>query len=202
MPEAQSVNHFPKVYLARHGETAWTISRQHTGRTDLPLTSGGRREAEHVRERLADRGGSEGCPLPGTIFSSPLKRAWETGVIATGGAAMEAWDDLVEWDYGDYEGLTTREIQAVQPGWNIFVDGATGGESVEAIGVRADRVVERLRALKEPEVVLFSHGHFLRVLMARWLRQPVKAGAFFVLSTAAVVELGYEHDLDEPCIRF
>jgi len=197
------VSDYPKVYLARHGETAWTISRQHTGRTDLPLTDGGRREAEHVRQRLADRcDGDEFCPLPQHIFSSPLKRAWETGKIATGNASIERWDDLMEWDYGEYDGLTTKEIQTKQPNWNIFVDGAPGGESVEEVGARADRVVERLRALNSPEALVFSHGHFLRVVMARWLNQPTHAGAFFVLSTAAVVELGYEHNLQEPCIRF
>lgn len=197
------VSDFPRIYLGRHGETAWTISRQHTGRTDLPLTDGGRVEAEHVRQRLLDRcEDPAGCPLPDHIFSSPLKRASETAAIATGGRKIELWDDLMEWDYGDYEGLTTKEIQQTKPGWNIFVDGAPGGESVAEIGARADRVVARLRSMDAPEVFVFSHGHFLRVVMARWLEQPVKAGAFFVLSTAAVVVLGYEHNLEEPCIRF
>lgn len=194
---------FSKVFLARHGETAWTISRQHTGRTDLPLTDGGRREAGHVRQRLADRCEAPAfCPLPQQIFSSPLKRAWETGEIAVAGAKMEPLDDLMEWDYGDYEGLTTKEIQASNPSWNIFTDGAPGGESVDDVGRRADRVIAKLRSLDAPDIFVFSHGHFLRVVMARWLGQPVKAGAYFVLSTAAVVELGYEHNLDEPCIRF
>ncbi|WP_309382457.1 histidine phosphatase family protein [Cerasicoccus frondis] len=197
------MSELPRIYLARHGETAWTISRQHTGRTDLPLTDGGRREAEHVRQRLADRcEGRDYCPLPEHVFSSPLKRAYETCAIATNRKQIDTWDDLMEWDYGDYEGLTTKEIQAGNPNWNIFKDGSPGGESIDDVGARADRVVTRLRELAAPEAFVFSHGHFLRVVMARWLRQPVSAGAFFVLSTAAVVVLGYEHDLDEPCIRF
>ncbi|WP_269537963.1 histidine phosphatase family protein [Cerasicoccus fimbriatus] len=194
---------FPKIILARHGETDWTISRQHTGRTDLPLTEGGRKEAEHVRQRLADQcDGHEYCPMPKHVFSSPLKRAKETCEIVTGSHGFGLWDDLMEWNYGDYEGLTTKEIQVNNPGWNIFKDGAPGGESVAEISARADRVVARLREIDSPELFVFSHGHFLRVLMARWLNQPAAAGAYFVLSTAAVVVVGYEHNLDEPCIRF
>lgn len=193
----------PRIYLGRHGETAWTLSRQHTGRTNLPLTEGGRQEALHVRQRLLDRcEDPNNCPLPEHIFSSPLRRAKETCDIATNHGLSEVWDDLAEWHYGDYEGLTTVEIQAKQPGWNIFHDGCPGGESVEEVSARADRVVERLKALGSPEAFVFSHGHFLRVVMARWLGLPATAGAYFVLSTAAVVVLGYEHDLDEPCIRF
>nr|WP_234043718.1 histidine phosphatase family protein [Cerasicoccus arenae] len=189
--------------MARHGETAWTISRQHTGRTDLPLTDGGRTEAEHVRQRLADRTvGSGSCPMPEHVFSSPLKRAHETCEIATGSERITLLDDLMEWDYGDYEGLTTKEIQASRPDWNIFNDGSPGGESIVDVEARADRVITRLRALSAPEAFVFSHGHFLRVVMARWLGQPVHSGSFFVLSTAAVVVLGYEHNLNEPCIRF
>lgn len=201
MFSVKRVSDFPKIYLARHGETAWTISRQHTGRTDLPLTEGGRREAKHVRQRLADRI-DRNTTLPRYIFSSPLRRAWETGEIATDNAEMKPLDDLMEWDYGVYEGKTTNEIQTFNPGWNIFSDGAPGGESVLEIAARADRIVAQLRQLDSPEAFVFSHGHFLRVLMARWLNLPVKAGAYFVLSTAAVVVLGYEHNLDEPCIRF
>ena len=194
---------FPMIYLARHGETAWTISRQHTGRTDLPLTSGGRMEAEHVRERLQDRCEDPNvCPLPEHIFTSPLKRAAETCRIATRSELAETWDDLMEWDYGDLEGLTTAEIQRKYPGWNIFKDGAAGGESVAAITSRADRVVTRLRSINKPEVFAFSHGHFLRAVIARWLGLPVSAGAYFVLSTAAVVVLTYEHNRQEPCIQF
>ncbi|MGE9296322.1 MAG: histidine phosphatase family protein [Puniceicoccales bacterium] len=197
------MSQFPLIYLARHGETAWTISRQHTGRTDIALTDGGRREAEHVRKRLLDRcTDPNACPLPQHVFTSPLQRAAETCRIATQSNDAEVWDDLMEWDYGDYEGLTTKEIQASRPDWNIFADGSPGGESVDAVGARADRVVARLRSIDAPEIFAFSHGHFLRVVMARWLAQPVKAGAFFVLSTAAVVVLGYEHNRDEPCIRF
>lgn len=193
----------PRIYLGRHGETAWTISHQHTGRTNLPLTEGGRQEALHLRQRLLDRcEDPNNCPLPQHIFSSPLRRARETCAIATHDAPCEVLDDLAEWHYGQYEGLTTAEIQAQVPGWNIFRDGCPGGESVEAVSVRADRVVARLKSLDAPEAFVFSHGHFLRVVMARWLDLPAKAGACFVLSTAAVVVLGYEHDLTEPCIRF
>ncbi|MEO0794706.1 MAG: histidine phosphatase family protein [Verrucomicrobiota bacterium] len=197
------VSDFPTIYLARHGETAWTISRQHTGRTDLPLTEGGRKEAEHVRQRLLDRcDDPNNCPLPDHIFSSPLKRAQETCTIATRSQSIELLDDLMEWDYGEYEGRTTKEIQDDRPGWNIFDDGAPGGESVEMVSDRADRVIQRLRSIESKEAFAFSHGHFLRVVMARWLGLPASAGRYFVLSTAAVVVLGYEHNMDEPCIRF
>lgn len=193
----------PRIYLGRHGETAWTISRQHTGRTDIPLTDGGRREALHVRQRLLDRCvDPNACPLPEHVFTSPLQRASETCMIATNTDRAERWDDLMEWDYGDYEGLSTKEIQASHPGWNIFRDGAKGGESVESVSARADRVVARIRSIEAPEIFIFSHGHFLRVVMARWLGLPASAGTYFVLSTAAVVVLSYEHDLNEPCIRF
>ncbi len=140
--------------------------------------------------------------MPEHVFSSPLKRAKETCEIATRSQQIELWDDLMEWDYGDYEGLKTCDILKTNPGWNIFKDGSPGGESIADVEARADRVVARLREISEPEAFVFSHGHFLRVVMARWLKQPVSSGAFFVLSTAAVVVLGYEHNLDEPCIRF
>jgi len=197
------VSDFPMIYLARHGETAWTISRQHTGRTDLPLTDGGRLEAQHVRQRLLDRCSDPNqCPLPQHIFTSPSLRAAETCRIATQSDKAEIWDDLMEWDYGQYDGLTTGEIQSKTPGWSIFRDGAPGGETVEAVSARADRVVAKFRAIDAPEIFAFSHGHFLRVVIARWLGLPASSGAYFVLSTAAVVLLGYEHNRDEPCIRF
>lgn len=198
-----SVSDFPTIYLGRHGETAWTISRQHTGRTDIPLTEGGRAEASHVRQRLLDRcEDPNACPLPEHILTSPLKRARETCEIATNSREAEVWDDLMEWDYGEYEGLTTKAIRESTPGWGIFNDGALGGESVQQVSARADRVIKRLRSIDAPEIFVFSHGHFLRIVMARWLGLPASAGAYFVLSTAAVVVLGYEHNLDEPCIRF
>jgi len=198
-----AVSDFPLIYLARHGETAWTITRQHTGRTDIPLTEGGRLEAEHVRQRLLDRcEDPNACPLPEHIFTSPLRRAAETCRLATQSDFAEVWEDLMEWDYGEYEGRTTKEIQAEDPDWSIFESGAPGGELVADISARADRVVKRLRDIDAPEAFVFSHGHFLRVVIARWLGLPASAGAYFVLSTAALVVLGYEHNRREPCIRF
>jgi broad specificity phosphatase PhoE len=184
----------PTVYLARHGETAWSLSGQHTGLTDLPLTERGERNARALGERL------RGLHVA-RVFTSPLQRAARTCELAGFGAAAEVDRDLVEWNYGDYEGRRTVEIQAARPGWQLFRDGCPGGESPEQIGVRADRVVERVRALGV-DVLLFSSGHFLRVLAARWLGLAAGAGRYFLLGTASFSALSYEHDLSEPAVRF
>jgi len=184
----------PTVYLARHGETAWSRSGQHTGLTDLPLTERGEHNARALGERL--RGVSVA-----RVFTSPLQRAARTCQLAGFGADAEVDRDLVEWNYGDYEGKRTVEIRAERPGWQLFRDGCPGGESLEQIGARADRVVSRVRALGV-DVLLFSSGHFLRVLAARWLGLEVGAGRYFVLGTASLSALGYEHDLSEPAVRF
>jgi broad specificity phosphatase PhoE len=183
----------PTVYLARHGETAWSVSGQHTGRTDIPLTARGERNAEGLGQRLS------GIPFA-KVLTSPLSRARRTCELAGFGAGAEADPDLQEWDYGRYEGRRTVDIRKERPGWYLFSDGCPGGESVEAIGARADRVVARLRSV-EGNALVFSHGHILRVLAARWLGLPAGEARLFLLSTAALSILGYEHALNEPAIR-
>jgi broad specificity phosphatase PhoE len=181
------------VYLARHGETAWTRSRQHTGLTDLALTEHGEHEAQWLRERL------RGQDLA-RVFSSPLQRAARTCELAGFGARAEVDRDLVEWDYGDYEGRTSAEIHAERGDWQLFRDGCPRGEAPEQVGARADRVVARVRAV-QGNVLLFSSAHFLRVFTARWLGLPPAAGRYLVLGTASLCALGYEHDRSEPVIR-
>jgi probable phosphoglycerate mutase len=182
------------VYLARHGETEWTLSGQHTGRTELPLTVRGERDARRLGERL------KGVTVA-RVFTSPLRRAARTCELAGFGAVAEVDGDLVEWDYGRYEGRRTAEIRAGRPGWELFRDGCPGGESPAQVAARADRVVARVRAVRG-DVLLFSSGHFTRVLAARWLGLEPSANArFFMLSTASLSALGYEHDLARPVIR-
>jgi probable phosphoglycerate mutase len=184
----------PVVYLARHGETAWSMTGQHTGLTDLPLTERGERNARWLGARLAESAFAK-------VFTSPLQRAARTGELAGFGPRGEADPDLVEWDYGDYEGLRTAEIHLSNPGWELFRDGCPNGESPHQVGARADRTVNRVRAIKG-DVLIFSSGHFLRVLAARWLGLEPGAGRFFMLKTASVSGLGYEHSLTRPAIRF
>jgi len=181
------------VYLARHGETAWSLSGQHTGRTDLPLTERGERNARALGERL------RGLTFA-KVFTSPLQRAARTCELAGFGSAAEIDPDLVEWDYGQYEGRRSAEIQVERPDWQLFRDGCPGGESPGQIGARADRVVGRVRAVKG-DVLVFSSGHFLRVLAARWLGLDAAGGRYFLLSTASLSTLGYEHKLAEPAIH-
>ena len=183
----------PIVYLARHGETAWSLSGQHTGRTDLPLTERGERNARQLGERL------QGLAFA-KVFTSPLQRAARTCELAGFGKVAQIDRDLVEWDYGQYEGRRSAEILAENPNWQLFWDGCPGGEKPDQLGDRADRVVLRLRAVTG-NVLLFSSGHFLRVLAARWLGLEPAAGRFFMLSTASLSALGYEHNLSEPVIR-
>ena len=184
----------PAVYLARHGETAWTVSRQHTGLTDLPLTAKGEAEAARLRARLA------GLTFA-AVLTSPLQRAVRTCELAGFGSAAEVESDLVEWNYGAYEGRTSADIHAERPDWQLFRDGCPGGESPDEIGARADRVVRRVRAI-DADTLLFSSGHFLRVLAARWLGLDPGAGKYFLLGTASLSALGYEHDRSDPVIRF
>lgn len=183
----------PIVYLARHGETAWSLSGQHTGRTDLPLTARGEENARRLGERLRGLAFAR-------VFTSPLKRAAETCALAGFGTVAAVDDDLREWDYGEYEGRRTAEIRAGRPGWQIFRDGCPGGESPDEVGRRADRVVSRVRAVAG-NVLLFSSGHFLRVLAARWLGLAPEAGRYLLLRTASLSALGYEHDRSESVIR-
>jgi broad specificity phosphatase PhoE len=184
----------PVVYVARHGETAWSLSGQHTGLTDLPLTPNGERNARRLGERL------KGMTFE-KVFTSPLRRAARTCELAGFGAVAETDPDLVEWNYGQYEGLRSAEIFAKRPDWQLFRDGCPGGESPAQIGERADRVVQRVRSVSG-NVLLFSSGHFIRVLAARWLALgPGSAGKYFLLSTASLSALGYEHNFSQPVIR-
>ena len=186
--------HLPIVYLARHGETAWTISGQHTGLTDLPLTERGERTARRLGERL------KGLTFA-QVLTSPLQRAARTCELAGFKSVAELDKDLVEWNYGQYEGRRTAEIFAERPGWELFRDGCPGGESPQDVSVRADRIVHRVRAVPG-NILLFTSGHFLRVLAARWLGlEPSVNCKFFMLSTASLSALGYEHDRSRPVIR-
>ena len=184
----------PVIYLARHGETAWSVTGQHTGVTDLPLTERGERNAVRLGERLA---GS----VFAKVLTSPLQRAMRTCELAGFGDVAEVDRDLVEWNYGDYEGLRTAEIHAKRPDWQLFRDGCPNGESPEQVGARADRVVNRVRAIKG-NVLIFSSGHFLRVFAARWLGLEPAAGRFLMLNTASLSALSYEHDLSNSAIKF
>jgi probable phosphoglycerate mutase len=183
----------PVVYLARHGETAWSISGQHTGLTDLPLTDRGEGNARRLGQRLTGLNFTK-------VFTSPLQRASRTCELAGYGAAAVIDSGLVEWNYGEYEGRTTDQILKTRPGWDLFRDGCPNGESPARIGARADRVLSRLRA-SEGNVLVFSSGHFLRVLTARWLGLEPAAARFFLLMTAALSALSYEHNASRPVIR-
>jgi probable phosphoglycerate mutase len=182
----------PQVYLVRHGETEWTVSGRHTGLTDLPLTRRGEQEARRLGERLKG-------PTFGEVLTSPLERARRTGELA-GFPTAVVEVDLGEWDYGRYEGLKTADIRKDRPDWDLFRDGGPGGESPAVVGARADRVIGRLRAARG-DVLVFSSGHFLRVLAARWVGLDAAAGRHLLLGTAALSVLGYEHNASEPVIR-
>jgi probable phosphoglycerate mutase len=184
----------PVLYLARHGQTAWTITGQHTGLTDLPLTV----EGETMARRLGDR--LKGIEFA-KVFTSPLRRASRTCALAGFGGVAEVDRDLVEWDYGDYEGRRTADILAERPGWVLFRDGCPGGESPGDVARRADRVLKRVRAI-EGNVLLFTSGHFIRVLTARWLGlEPSINSRYFMLSTASLSAMGYEHDRSRPVVQ-
>ena len=183
----------PEIHLVRHGETEWSAAGRHTGRTDIALTAAGEAAARRLQTRL------QGLRVA-AVWTSPSRRARQTCALAGFGVGSVVDPDLAEWDYGAYEGLTTEQILARRPGWRLFRDGCPDGESVAEIGMRADRVVARLRELGR-NALLFSSSHFLRVLAARWLGLPPQAGALLALDTASQSILGYEHDPDEPIIR-
>ena len=172
-----------QVYLIRHGETEWSLSGQHTGTTDIPLTENGRRVAKLLEPVLA----RENFAL---ILTSPLERARETCELAGLGERAEIDRDLMEWDYGEYEGLTPKQIHAKAPGWMLFSGGSPGGETPEQVGIRVDRLIARVRAV-EGHVALFAHGHIFRVFAARWLALPAAAGRHFLLDTATLSILSY-----------
>jgi len=175
-----------RIWLVRHGETEWSVSGQHTGRTDIPLTESGRRQAEALGRHLAHR--------PFTlVLSSPLSRARETCRLAGYGGVAEITDDLFEWDYGIYEGRRTADIQKDVPGWSIWTTAIPTGETVEQVGERVRRVIARAAAAPG-DVALFAHAHVLRILTACWLDLPPVNGRLFALGTASISVLGYEHD--------
>jgi broad specificity phosphatase PhoE len=183
----------PVIYLARHGETAWSLTGQHTGLTDLPLTTRGESDAVKLGTRL------HGLSVD-LILCSPLKRAAQTCALAGFESAAKLDADLVEWDYGQYEGRTSADIQRESPDWQLFRDGCPGGESLAQIGARVDRVVQQVRQLSG-NALLFSSGHFLRIFTARWLGLEPAAGKYLTLSTTSLSVLGYEHALSQPVIQ-
>lgn len=174
-----------EIWLIRHGETEWSRTGRHTGRTDVPLTSAGEAQATALRQRLAPHRFE-------LVLSSPLRRASDTCRLAGYAGVARTSDDLVEWDYGAYEGRTTSDIQRELPGWSIWAGGVPGGETIGAVGARARRVIEEALASRG-DVALFAHGHVLRVLAACWLGLSPREGKLFALGTASIGVLGYEH---------
>src|SRR5690349_13982888 len=186
----------PRILLARHGQTAWSLAGKHTGRTDVPLLEEGRRGAKLLGERL-HRPPLDG--LPGVeVRTSPLVRARETCELAGFGERAEVWDTLMEWDYGAYEGMTPAEIQAVRPGWLIWRDGVPEGESLAEVSARADEVVAWARSA-DRDVLVFAHGHILRALGARWLGLDISFGARIRLEPTSLSVLGWAYG--EPAIE-
>lgn len=182
-----------RIFLVRHGQTQWSLSGQHTGRTDILLTAEGEAEARTLHERLR-------TPVFKRVLVSPLHRARQTAALAELATPAEIEPDLVEWDHGEYEGLRSSEIRAIKPDWNLYKDGCPGGESPAQVLVRADRVIARLRAL-EGNIAIFSHGHFGCVLAARWIVLEIEHASHFLLDTASVSILGYGHQrAAEPAI--
>ena len=188
-----SSSDLPEIWLARHGETAWSRTGRHTGRTDVPLEPEGEAQAARLGARLRGRAFAE-------VWTSPRERARRTAEIAGFGARAQVVEDLAEWNYGEFEGLRRAEIEGFALGWDVFKDGAPGGESAEEAAARADRVVARLRAVSG-DVLVFGHGHFLRTLGARWIELPVSFASRLLLSTASVSVLGYEHGPRDPAIK-
>ena len=176
----------PEAVLVRHGATEWTVSGRHTSRTDVPLTEQGRRQAEQLAARLAGRKFA-------VVLTSPLQRAAETCRLAGFGTVAEFCDDCREWGYGEYEGRTTAEIRTEVPGWSLWRHGVPGGETAAQVAARADRVIERLRSATG-DALVFSHGHFLRVLAARWLGLGPDEGRLFALGPASISVVGWERE--------
>ena len=180
-----------EVFLIRHGETEWSLNGRHTGSSDIPLTEKGRQVARLWQPYAAARSF-------GLVLSSPLQRARETCELAGLAGQAQIEDDLREWNYGDYEGLTPQQIRAAQPKWQIFRDGCPGGESPDQVGARVDRVIARIRAVTG-DVAVFAHGHVLRVFGARWLELPASAGSHFLLETATLCALSSYHGV--PAVK-
>ncbi|TIX91137.1 histidine phosphatase family protein [Rhizobium sp. P44RR-XXIV] len=183
----------PEIYLVRHGQTEWSLSGRHTGRTDIPLTPAGEEAARKVADRLPAIDFA-------AVWSSPSQRAQNTCTLAGFGDRRVVKDDLAEWDYGAYEGITTKAIHAERPGWQVFRDGCPNGETAADVGARADRIIGELRAI-DGSVLIFSSAHFLRAFAARWVGLPPQDGARLILDTTSISVLGYEHDMTEPVIH-
>lgn len=183
---------FPSLYLVRHGETAWSITGQATGRADIPLTERGERDARRLAAPLS-------ALKTAAVFTSPLQRARHTAELA-GFAEAVPDADLVEWDYGTDEGRRTLDVRAERPNWRLFDDGSPGGESAAAVGARADRVIARARACNG-DVLIFAHRDILRVLAARWIGLSPADGRGFLLGTSSISRLGYDHDMQEPVVH-
>ena len=177
----------PELLLARHGETEWSLNGRHTGTTDLPLTENGRRRARNLAPRLAGRKFA-------LVLTSPMQRAIETCKLAGLGDQAQIRDDLHEWDYGDYEGMTTAQIHERDPDWTLWRDGGPNGEQAPDVGARADRLIAEAREA-DGDVISFGHGHMLRVLGARWVNLPPSDGGLLGLGTGTLCTLGYEHGL-------
>ncbi|HZU25646.1 MAG TPA: histidine phosphatase family protein [Bryobacteraceae bacterium] len=176
-----------RLWLMRHGETEWSLSGAHTGRTDIPLTERGRENARKMGEALQ-------CHPFALVLTSPLSRARDTCALAGYGKVAQIEPDLHEWEYGEYEGRSTADIRGERPGWELWNDGVPNGETVEQVGVRARRVIERAVAARGGEVALFAHGHILRILTSCWLGLPPDCGRLFALDTASISILGHERD--------
>ena len=178
-----------ELWLIRHGETEWSLSGAHTSRTDIALTDHGRRRAEELRDYLAGRRFA-------AVFCSPMQRARETCAIAGYGEVAQIEDGLKEWDYGVYEGKTTKEIRAEQPGWSVWKDEIVGGEALEHVGERADAVIAKALAAagEDGSVALFAHAHILRILAARWIGLAASGGSLLALGTGSVSVLGFERE--------
>jgi len=189
-PSAES---FPQVYLVRHGETAWSLSRQYTGRADIPLTARGERDAVELGARLKGRSFSQ-------VLTSPLQRARQTASLIGFGAGAVVEPDLMEWDYGSYEGRRASEVQAERPGWSLFKDGCPDGETLQDLAARAGRVIEKMRNATG-DVLIVAHRDILRILMARWIGLQAIDARRFYLDTASLSIVGYQHSLEEPAIR-
>jgi probable phosphoglycerate mutase len=184
----------PIVYAARHGETEWSLSGQHTGVSDIPLTAHGESDAVKLGERLKTL-------TIAAVFTSPLIRARRTCELAGFGAQAVVVPEMIEWNYGDYEGVKTHDIHKDRPGWDLFRDGCPNGEAAPQVGARADQAIAKIRAVNG-NVLIFSSSHFLRVFAARWIGLPATGGSHFVLSTTALSAFGYEHEsMAEPVMR-
>ncbi len=185
---------FPEIYLARHGETEWSATGRHTGRTDIPLTARGEENAKQLGHRLQAVQFTQ-------VLSSPLARAWRTCELAGFGGVVQSEPLLMEFDYGAYEGRTTADIRHDAPGWDLYQQGCPGGETVADVTARIDQVLAPLRQLTSGRVLIFAHMHVLLFLAARWIELPGVEARRFFLGTAALSTLGYRHGLDEPIIR-